>query len=173
MARPIPGTYPEYYQRYIDQVAENDLTTALENQLPRIREFLSGITEEQSLFRYAPGKWTMKEVLQHMIDTERIFGYRSLCFARGEKASLPGFEEDDYAAQSGANSRTWQSLVEEMILLRQSTIILFNSFPSTGMAASGIANNNPISVLAMGFIIPGHFTHHRKVMEERYLGTNL
>jgi len=142
---------------------------ALQNQLPEIKEFLSGITEQQSVYAYAEGKWTIKEVLQHMIDTERIFAYRALCFARKEAASLPGFEENDYAANSGAKVRSWKSLAEEMVLLRDTTIRLFESFPAGAFEQSGIANQKPITVLAIGFIIPGHFTHHRNVIKERYL----
>lgn len=169
MPKPTPGTFPEYYQKYIDQVTETELMPALKTQLPAIKEFLSGITEEQSAYAYAEGKWTIKEVLQHMIDTERIFAYRALCFARKEAASLPGFEENDYAANAGANERSWQSLSEEMVLLRESTIQLFSSFPAGSFDHSGIANQNPITVLAIGFILPGHVNHHMRVIAEKYL----
>lgn len=169
MPKPTPGSFFEYFQKYIDQVTETELMPALQNQLPAIKDFLSGITEEQSAFAYAEGKWTIKEVLQHMIDTERIFAYRALCFARKEAASLPGFEEKDYAANSGTNDRSWQSLSEEMVLLRESTIQLFASFPPGSFDHSGIASQNPITVLAIGFILPGHVTHHMRVIAERYL----
>lgn len=164
------GTYPEYFQRYIDQVEETDLSAALENQLPQVKEFLSTISEEKSLYAYAEGKWTIREVLQHIIDAERIFCYRALCIARGETASLPGFEEDDYAAKSGANGRSWKSLSEEMLVVRESTIMLFNSFPPGALEASGISNQKSINTLALGFIIAGHINHHIKVLRERYLG---
>ena len=169
MPKPSPTSYPVYFQRYIDQVPEQDLLIAFENQLPVIHNFLSSVTEERSSYAYAEGKWTLKEVLQHMIDTERIFNYRALCFARKETASLPGFEENDYAANSNANSRTWQSMVDEFIVLRKSTTMLFSSFSEEALNTSGIANNNPTSVLAVGFISIGHFYHHKKVIEERYL----
>ena len=169
MPKAAIGTYPEYYQRYIDQVTETDLNAALENQVAEMKEFLSGISEERSLFAYAEGKWTIREVLQHMIDTERIFCYRGLCIARKETASLPGFEENDYAANSGANLRSWKSLCEEMFLLRESTIRLFNSFPPGALDLSGIANQKPVNTLAIGFIIAGHFNHHKNVIRERYL----
>ncbi len=163
------GTYPEYFQRYIDQVEETDLSVALENQLTQVKEFLASIPEERSTYAYAEGKWTLREVLQHIIDAERIFCYRALCIARGETASLPGFEEDDYAANSGANGRSWKSLSEEMLVVRESTIMLFNSFPAGALDASGISNEKSINVLAIGFIIAGHFNHHKKVIRERYL----
>lgn len=169
MSKPSPTSYPGYFQQYIDQVPEQDLFSAFENQLPLIKGFLWGISEEKSTYAYAEGKWTLKELLQHIIDTERIFAYRALCFARKEAASLPGFEENDYAAASNANARTWQSLVDEFMVVRQSTTMLFKSFSEEALAASGTANNNPTNVAAIGFINLGHFYHHKKVMEERYL----
>jgi hypothetical protein len=107
--------------------------------------------------------------MQHLIDSERIFIYRALCFARKEKISLPGFEEDEYAANSAANKRSWKSLVEEFSAVRKSTELLFSSFSEEALASTGSANNNLISVESIGFIILGHFYHHKKVLEERYL----
>ncbi len=169
MPKPSPTSYPGYFQKYIDQVPEQELFTAFDKQLPVIGSFLSSITEEKSLYTYAEGKWTIKELLQHITDTERIFNYRALCFARGEKTSLPGFEENDYAAHSNANERTWQSLVDEFLAVRHSTELLYRSFTPGALSASGTANNNAITVASMGFIALGHFYHHKKVMEERYL----
>ena len=169
MSKPSPTNYPGYFQKYIDQVPEEDLFLAFENQLPVISELLSGITEEKSTYAYAAGKWTLKELLQHIIDTERIFNYRALCFARKETASLPGFEENDYAAHSAAGNRTWQTMVDELLIVRESTTLLFKSFSNDALASIGKANNNPTSVAAIGFITVGHFYHHKKVMEERYL----
>ena len=169
MPKPSPTSYPGYFQKYIDQVPEQDLFTAFNKQLPVIGSFLPAVTEERSTYTYAEGKWTIKELLQHITDTERIFNYRALCFARGEKASLPGFEENDYAAHSNANSRTWQSLVDEFLAVRQSTELLYRSFTADALSVSGTANNNAITVASMGFITLGHFYHHKKVIEERYL----
>ena len=169
MPKPSPTSYPGYFQKYIDQVPEQDLFTAFDKQLPVIGSFLPAVTEERSTYTYAEGKWTIKELLQHITDTERIFNYRALCFARGEKASLPGFEENDYAAHSNANSRTWQSLVDEFLAVRQSTELLYRSFTADALSVSGTANNNAITVASMGFITLGHFYHHKKVIEERYL----
>jgi len=169
MPKPSPASHSVYFQRYIDQVPENDLREAFRNQLPVISSFFEGISEEKSLYAYAPGKWTLRELLQHMIDTERIFNYRALCFARKEAASLPGFEEDDYAAHSNANQRSWQSLAEEFAAVRRATELLFESFTAEALASSGISNNNPCSVASVGFIMIGHFYHHKKVVEERYL----
>lgn len=169
MPKPSPASYPGYFQRYIDQVAEEDLQTAFLNQSTLIRSFFQGITEEKSNYAYAEGKWTIKEVLQHITDTERIFSYRALAFARGEKANLPGFEENDYAANSNANTQPWQQLIEELVVVRRSTELLFKSFTEDMLLRDGTANNNRISVAGIGFILAGHFNHHKKIIEERYL----
>jgi hypothetical protein len=169
MSKPLLTSYPVYFQRYVDQVQEDDLLTAFKNQLQVIRPFLSSISEEKSMYAYAEGKWTLKELLQHMIDTERIFNYRALCIARKETVSLPGFDENNYAANSNANTRKWKDLVEEFLLVRRSTEILFNSFSDEMLETSGVSNNNPVTVKSLGFITVGHFNHHKKVIEERYL----
>ena len=168
MLKPSPSTYPGAFKRYIDQVPDEELFTAFKKQLPAIKEFLTSISEEKSLYAYAEGKWTLREVLQHIIDGERVFTYRALCFARKEQASLPSFEENEYAANSNANSRTWQSLADEFLAVRKTTEMLFESFTEEALNNSGIANNNPISVSALGFTTIGHFYHHKKVVEERY-----
>lgn len=168
MPKPSPSTYPAYFQRYIDQVPEEDLSTAFRQQDAAIRQFLDGITEEHSLYAYAEGKWTLREMLQHMIDAERIFCYRALCFARKDTTSLPSFEENDYADNSNANSRTWKSMSDELLAVRKATIMLFDSFTEEALQSSGIANNNPTSTIAMGFISIGHVYHHINVAKERY-----
>lgn len=169
MPKPSPETYFPYFKRYVDQVPEEDLATAFSNQLPLIKDFLNAITEERSTYAYAPGKWTLKELLQHMIDTERIFNYRALAIARKETASLPGFDENSYADNSNANSRPWQTLVDEFLVVRRSTQFLYDSFTEEALVSSGIASNNPVTVISLGFTTLGHFYHHKKVMEERYL----
>jgi len=169
MAKPTPGTHPSYFQKYIDLVPEEDLHTAFKNQLPVITSFLHSINEEKSSHAYAPGKWTIKELLQHMIDTERVFAFRSLCFGRKDPNSLPGFDENAYAANSNANSRTWKDLAEEFLLVRKTTEVLFNSFTPEALNNSGTANNNPCTTLSMGFTAIGHVYHHKKIVEERYL----
>jgi DinB superfamily len=169
MPKPSPATYYEYFKRYVDQVPEEDLELAFRNQLPVITILLNSITEAKSMHAYAPGKWTLKELLQHIIDTERIFNYRALAIARKETASLPGFEEDDYAANSNANARKWQSLVDEFLAVRKSTEMLYESFNQDMLDSSGISNNKPVTVISLGFTTIGHFYHHRNVIEERYL----
>jgi uncharacterized damage-inducible protein DinB len=169
MPKPSPTTYFSYFQKYIDQVAEEDLSVGFKNQLPVLSTFLQGISEEKSKYAYAEGKGTIKEVLQHITDTERIFCYRALAIARGEKANLPGFEEDDYAKNSNANSQSWQYLIDELLAVRKSTELLFNSFSEKALLSEGKASNNKLTVASIGFILLGHFYHHKTVIEERYL----
>ncbi|MGC4104652.1 DinB family protein [Ferruginibacter sp.] len=169
MPKPLSTAHPSYFDRYISLVPEDDLAVAFNNQLPLITALLKSIDEEKSNYAYAEGKWTIKELLQHMTDTERIFAYRSLCFARGDKASLPGFDENEYAANSNAGTRSWNDLVEEFLLVRKTTEILFNSFTNEALNTSGIANNNPTSALSMGFTVVGHVYHHSRILKERYL----
>ena len=169
MAKPPATSYPGYFQKYIDLVTEEDLMTAFKKQLPGIQSLLASVPEDKGTYAYAVGKWTLKELLQHIIDAERIFAYRALCFARGEEQSLPGFEENDYAANSNADNRTWQSLVEEYLAVRHCTELLFKSFSKKALASIGTANNNKQSVESTGFIILGHTQHHMNVMKERYL----
>jgi hypothetical protein len=169
MPKPLATDYPEYFGKYINQVAEEDLTEAFKNQFPKLDIFLRSIDEEKAGYTYAPGKWTLKELLQHVIDGERIFNYRALCFARKETISLPSFDENVYAENSNANARTWKSLSNELINVRRSTEDLFKSFSEEMLHNKGTANNNSISVLSLGFIIIGHVTHHIKVVEEKYM----
>jgi hypothetical protein len=169
MPKPSPESYFPYFKRYVDQVPEEDLATAFSNQLPVIKDLLNAISEEKSTYAYAPGKWTLKELLQHITDTERIFNYRALAISRKETASLPGFDEDSYTVNSNANSRTWRTLVDEFLAVRESTRFLYDSFSAEAMEASGTASNNPVTVISLGFTTLGHFYHHKKVMEERYL----
>lgn len=169
MPRPTPGTFPPYFERYISLVPEDSLTDALHDQQPIISNFFSRITEEKSGYAYQEGKWTIKELLQHVIDTERIFNYRALAIARGEKQSLPGFEENEYATASEANNRSWNDLVEEFKAVRKATVFLINSFTNKMIESQGFANEKAVSVNALGFIIVGHVYHHVNIVELRYL----
>ncbi len=169
MSKPVDGTFPTYFKNYIDLVVEDNLKDALKNQESDINNFFVSIPEAKSNDPYAPGKWTLKELLQHIIDTERIFNYRALALARKEKNSLPGFDENEYAANSNANNRNWKDLCEELIAVRKATVILFNSFTDEVLHHSGFANNKPVTVLALGYVIAGHLNHHKKIVEERYL----
>src|SRR5947208_1540869 len=141
MSDPIRTSQPGYFRVYLDQVKEKELTQAFTNQAVVIKDFLPSITEEKSMFAYAPGKWTLKEMLQHIIDAERVFGYRALCFARKETAVLPSFDENEYAAASQGNNRTWQSLIEEFIAVRKSHLLMYNSFTPEMLTSIGRAGS--------------------------------
>lgn len=169
MARPDLSRVPEWYHRYINQVQENDLATALQNQTKDFELFLTSLPAGKRDYRYVEGKWTIKEVLQHLIDAERIFAYRALCFARKDATPLPGFDENSYADNSKAAARDWEQLVEEFKVVRQSTNILFNSFDNDQLESPGNASGKPVYVLGIGFIIVGHINHHVTVIKERYL----
>ena len=169
MPKPDLSTVPEWYHRYINQVQEEDLDKAIQTNTETSIQFLHSIPEEKWNHRYADDKWSIKEMIQHIIDAERIFSYRALCFARGEKTSLPGFEENDYAAASKADTRSKEELIEEFETVRKSIHQLFNSLDEEQLHSVGVANNDLISVNAIGFIIPGHVQHHINILRERYL----
>lgn len=169
MPKPNITDYPEYFGRYINQVSEENLKDAFKNQLPKIEEFLQSISEEKSLYAYAPGKWTLKELWQHSIDTERVFQYRAMCIARKETAALPSFDENLYAQNSNANARSWKSISEELLNVRKSTEDLFNSFSEEMLLLKSSAGDRSVSVISLGFIIVGHVYHHINVVREKYL----
>lgn len=169
MPRPDLSRVPSFYHRYINHVEQEDLKAALDAQTPALIEFLENLPAEKRDYRYGADKWTIKEVLQHIIDAERIFAYRALCFARKDQTSLPSFDENTYADNSKAAKRNWDTMVEEFRTVRRATELLFDSFDEEQLDATGIANNNPVYVSAVGFIIVGHATHHLKIIKERYL----
>ncbi|HVK97437.1 MAG TPA: DinB family protein, partial [Flavisolibacter sp.] len=160
---------PEFYHKYINLVLDDDLQKALSENTLKLIPTLGAIPADKWNYRYAEGKWTINELVQHMIDTERIFSYRALCFARGEQKPLPGFDENSYAAASNANSRSKDDLIIEFKAVRRSTELLFQSFSEEHINAIGTSNNNPISVNAIGFITAGHAQHHLNILKERYL----
>lgn len=169
MFKPSPETYPPYFQKYIDKVPDEELMVGFASQWPVIKNLLGRITEEKSMYAYAEDKWTLKDLLQHVIDTERIFCFRVLCFARNESNNIEGFDENAYAASVSTSNRTWQNLAEEFLAVRQATGLLFKSFSVEALTRMGSANNIPTSVASMGYITLGHFYHHKKIIEERYL----
>lgn len=160
---------PEFYHRYIKQVPVQTLEAAFDLHATALPNLLADLDETQWDYSYGPGKWTIREVVQHIIDTERIFAYRALAFARGEAQSLPGFDENEYASRSGAERRTKESLLKEFSLVQQSSEILFLTFTEQQLSASGMANNNRIYVAGIGFALVGHCQHHLRILEERYL----
>ena len=167
--KPHPSEYDEFYSNYVNIVKYDDLYEALTNAAAASKRFWSSIPEEKGDFRYADGKWSIKELLQHIIDTERIFSYRALAFARGEQTALPGYDENQYAANCLADSRSLKEIIDELALVRKSTIALFNSFDESVLNNLGKASGSNLSVKATGFIIVGHEIHHLKVVKERYL----
>jgi hypothetical protein len=164
------GTYPSNFQRYIDQVTENDLKIAFKNQMPAAEIFFQSISEDLSRHKYGEDKWTIKEVLQHIIDAERVFAYRALAFARKDVNILPSFDENDYALHANANDRKWTELIDEFKAVRSSTLYLYNSFSREAMNALGRASNYTMDVSTLGFVIVGHVNHHIRIIRERYLG---
>jgi hypothetical protein len=169
MARPDLSRIPDFYHNYINEAEDDNLIDALERNAKNFIKLLKEIPNKKRDYSYAEGKWTIKELLQHVIDGERIFAYRALCFARKDATPLPGFEENDYAENSKAGKRKWKDLVKEFKTVRESTIILMNSFDEEQLETSGTANGYSNYVLALGFIIAGHAAHHAKVLKERYL----
>jgi uncharacterized damage-inducible protein DinB len=160
------------YGNYIDMVDENhELVEALRKGEDQISDFFSKIDQNKLKTAYAEGKWTILEVLLHIIDTERIFNYRALCIARGDQTEFPGFEQDDYVAPSMANERSLTSLLTEYSTVRKATISLFENLREEDLKQLGRSSNSPLSPRAAGFIIAGHERHHEKIIKERYLNS--
>lgn len=169
MPRPDLSKVPAFYHNYISQVKEEDLLPALQNNTASTLHFLNSIAEQKYNYRYAEGKWTIKDILQHIIDAERIFSYRALRIARKDKTPLPGFDENLFAAHAKTDRRKWTELVDEFATVRRATEILFASFDEEQLLAEGITNNQPIYVLGIGFICAGHCIHHQNIIAQRYL----
>ena len=169
MTRPQPTEAADYYFKYIDLVTSDDIVPAMENQMGEMLEFLSGISEDQSLHSYAPGKWTIREVLNHVNDGERVFSGRVFWFARGFTDALPSFDQDIAVQMAHANNTSWADLVEEFKIVRLGTISLLKSMPLEAWERTGVASDNPVSVKALAYIIAGHVTHHMNVLREKYL----
>jgi uncharacterized damage-inducible protein DinB len=160
---------PPFYKNYVKQIDEPDLLQALRISGHRMQELVHSIPAAKADFAYDAEKWTIRELLCHIIDAERIFAYRALRFARNDKTNLAGFEEKEYAPQANAAGRSLAKIANEMAHLRSSTIDLFESFTPEMLTRKGKANNNEMSVAVLGFIIAGHETHHKKMLLERYL----
>lgn len=169
MTKPDFNTLPEFHKRYVQHVKDYDVLEAMKISSKETLGLVRSISEEMGEHRYAAGKWSIKELLCHMMDTERILAYRALRFARNDKTNLPGFEENDYAPQANANNRNIKQIADEMERLRQTTIDLFVNFTPEMLERKGLANNLELSVLNLGYIIPGHESHHRSILKERYL----
>jgi hypothetical protein len=169
IAKPAAGEFNAYYSRYIDLVPDGDVLSTLASQIGPTLSALRSISDADSLKKYAPGKWSIREMLGHINDTERIFAYRALRIARGDQTPLPGFEQDDYIAPGQFDSRPWPSLIEEFAAIRESNLALFRGFNDEAWHRQGTASNNPVTVRALAYIIAGHERHHMNVLKERYL----
>ncbi len=167
--KPSADEYNEYYQLYVGQVLEGDIIDVLKAQQVRMSDLLAGIPDSKVSYRYAPGKWTTREVVGHVVDTEWIFVYRALRIARGDKTPLAGMEQDEFMAGANFEKRALSSLMDEFSSLRTAAIEMFASFDEEIMDRQGTASGFPFSVRALLFIIAGHAEHHMKVLKERYL----
>jgi hypothetical protein len=167
--RPQPGEFAPYYDRYISLVQSNDVLASLDEQRRQTLLLLSGRAEADGDLRYAPGKWSLKEVLGHLNDTERIMTYRALRISRGDQTPIEGYEQDDYVRNGPFAHCTLADLIEEYIAVRRATISLFRNLDEPAWSRRGIANKNEVTVRALAYIIAGHELHHRRLLEEKYL----
>ncbi len=161
--------YNPYYKAYIEALGEVDLMKTMKKQVVNYPQFLESIPENKLTYRYADGKWTVAEILVHVLDSERVFQYRALRFARKDQTPLPGFDQDLYVPSSGANQRSLESIVAEYKAIRNSTLALYETFDEGTLKRKGVASNAEMSIRALGFIICGHQKHHRNIIRERYL----
>lgn len=165
----LENEYSGHFGNYIKQAGDGQMIENLEISLHEFIRFVQNIPMDKFDYRYAEGKWTIKDIIQHVIDTERIFAYRALRFSRNDKTPLPSFEENDYAENTDSNKRSIQDLLTEFSAVRHSTLLFYKSLSEEQLKRIGTASNNPISVRALGFVLIGHQKHHQKVFEERYL----
>jgi uncharacterized damage-inducible protein DinB len=169
MPRPQPNDYAAYYNTYISKVEGENVKEIISKYSEPLLQFYNSLPEDKADYAYAEGKWTVKELLLHIIDAERIFGYRALRIARKDQTPLPGFDENAYTPVSKATQRNLQSLKDEFAAVRQATDILFDTFDEEQLSQTGTASNQPVTANAIGFIIFGHMIHHKQILEERYL----
>jgi uncharacterized damage-inducible protein DinB len=165
----VYATTPEHFHRYLNAITENDLTTALRKDTRRFRKLLKNMPKKKINYAYAEGKWTIKELLQHIVDAERVFVLRALYFTRKDPNPMPGFDENVWAITAKATKRSWNDLVDEFTALRASTELFFASLDEEQLLATGIANTKPMSVAGLGFVCAGHVAHHVSIIKERYL----
>lgn len=169
MARPDMSRIAPFFHNYINQAPQEDVLSAIRELGKECISLMKSIPAEKHDYAYGPGKWTLREVFQHIIDTERVMAYRALCFARKEAQNLPGFDENDYAKHSKAANRKWNDLLEEFTTVRKSSEQFFAVLDAEQLESGGTANNRPMYVLALGYVIAGHCQHHLNIIRERYL----
>ena len=165
LTRPEPTEYAEFYRNYVARVPDGPLLDFLARQPTNYRQLLAGISDADAAAPTAPGKWSIKQILGHLCDGERVMTYRALRFARGDAQELQGFEQDDYVREAGSNSRSLDDLLGEFEDLRKSTLALFGSLPSGVEMRSGVANGNPVTVRALAYIVAGHAQHHYELLK--------
>ena len=161
--------YANYYSNYIKKAGSEELISGLDSSLSSVIAFFKAIPKDKLEYRYETGKWSVKDIIQHLIDTERVFAYRALRFAREDKTALPGFKQNAYGVKANANKKSGEELLKEYQLVRESTIMLFKSFNEETLKIIGVASGSDMSVRAIGFVIIGHEKHHCQVIKERYL----
>ena len=166
--KPQPEEYDPYFGRYISLIQDSDILGTLQKQSAETNSLLGSLSESDGTFRYAPGKWSVKEVVGHMNDTERIFAYRAMRIARADKTPLAGFEQDDYVRAGGFENRTLTDLVGEFDAIRKTTMFLLRGLEKDAWARQGTANNGTLSVRALAYMIAGHELHHRRILQEKY-----
>lgn len=159
---------PEFYKNYVSLVEQDGLHKALKKNTKRFNKFLKHIPESKINYSYSEGKWTIKQVLQHILDAERVFAYRALWFARKDIQPLPGFDENSWALNAFVSERKWGDLCDEFKFVRRSTELLFDSFSEEQLNATGVSNNNVVSVATFGYVCAGHVAHHMNIIKERY-----
>ncbi len=169
---PAQNDYPQFYHTYVSKVNTTDLIPALSDEMQTLKGLLTDLSDEKSNYRYQPDKWNIKELLIHMCDTERIFSYRALRFARHDKTALPGFEQDDYGQLIWGTNRSVDHILAEFQAVRESSIKLYESFGEEELNCVGVASGADFTVRAQGYITLGHALHHRLIIEERYLNGN-
>jgi hypothetical protein len=167
--RPAPSEYSAQQSRYVDLVPEEDIVAALEEQARTSAAMFSRLSDAEASFRYAPDKWSVKGIIGHVGDSERVFAYRALAIARGEAVSLPGFDENGYAKSAMFDDRTLTELVDEYVAIRKATVALLRGLPDEAWDRRGVANENAITVRGQAYVALGHERHHLNVLRERYL----
>ncbi len=167
--RPAPADFPPHFAGYVEKVPDGDVIEALIGGAEIMAALLHDVDDERANFAYAPGKWTLKEVLLHCADAERIFAYRALRIARGDQTPLPGWDENAYAPMSGAPARSLDSLLDELESVRNATVTLFEGLPADAWDRKGISNGKEVTVRALAWICAGHLLHHLGILQERYL----
>lgn len=170
IARPDAAEYAPFFETYVAQVPAGDVLDTLERQSEELPTLLSGLSERDAEYRYAPGKWSIKEVVGHINDAERIFVYRALCAARGERVELPGFDEEAYVTGARFDRRSLPELLAEFRTVRAATLTFFSGLDEDALARAHVANKKPYTVRALAYIIAGHERHHVRLLRERYLG---